>query len=140
LAVARQHRAVTAAHWTLKELDAALPSDWTGYDYLVLEMKASSPQRFWLTLYGGDKVQRRHVHPLANVWIKRRGARAVPLREVEARVLREGSCRRPAAHVSTPACFQCHSQVKYDRLVLSLITIPWGRTRGFAYVALSATL
>ena len=34
--------------WALKDLDPGLSSDWTGSDYLVLEMKASSPQRFFL--------------------------------------------------------------------------------------------
>jgi hypothetical protein len=62
--------------WTLQELNPALSSDWTGYEFLVLEMKASSPQRFWLTFYGKDRVQRRQLHPLPNVWIRA----AVPLR------------------------------------------------------------
>lgn len=61
--------------WTLKELDPNLPSDWTGYDYLVLEMKASSAQRFTLTLYSTNLTQRRDVHPLPNVWIRA----AIPL-------------------------------------------------------------
>ncbi len=61
--------------WMLKDLNQSLPSDWTGYDYLVLEMRASSPQRFWLTLYSKDRLQRRQMHPLANVWIRA----AVPL-------------------------------------------------------------
>lgn len=65
----------TEHKWALKELDPKLPSDWTGYDYLVLEMKASSPQRFWLALYTSDGVQRRQLHPLPNVWIRA----AVPL-------------------------------------------------------------
>ena len=61
--------------WTLKDLDAALPHDWTGYHYLVLEMKASSPQRFELAFYSGDKIQRRQMQPFAGVWIRA----AVPL-------------------------------------------------------------
>ncbi len=61
--------------WTLKELNPELQSDWTGYGFLVLEMKASSTQRFWLTFYGKDRVQRRQMHPLANVWIRA----AIPL-------------------------------------------------------------
>lgn len=61
--------------WTLKELNPELPSDWTGYDFLVVEMKASSPQRFFLAFYSGDVVQRRQMHPLPNVWIRA----AVPL-------------------------------------------------------------
>jgi hypothetical protein len=61
--------------WALKDLDPSLPADWTGYDFLVLEMKASSQQRFFLTFYSSDRVQRRLMHPLANVWIRA----AVPL-------------------------------------------------------------
>ena len=42
----------TAEHkWTLKELNPDLPSDWSGYNYLVLELKESSPQRMFLRLY-----------------------------------------------------------------------------------------
>jgi hypothetical protein len=56
--------------WTLHELNPQLPSDWTGYNYLVLEMKASSPQRFGLTFYSGSLAQRRTMHPMAGVWIR----------------------------------------------------------------------
>jgi hypothetical protein len=56
--------------WNLRDLDPALPTDWTGYDFLVLEMKASSPQRFELVLYSGDRAQRRQMQPFANVWIR----------------------------------------------------------------------
>ena len=61
--------------WSLKELNPEMSSDWTGYDYLVLELRASSPQRFTLDLHSADRVQRRQVHPLPNVWIRA----AVPL-------------------------------------------------------------
>ncbi len=61
--------------WALKDLNPNLPADWTGYDFLVVEMKASSPQRFYLTFYSKDLVQRRQMHPLPNVWIRA----AVPL-------------------------------------------------------------
>ena len=61
--------------WDLRALNADLPADWTGYHYLVLELKASSPQRFTLALYSGKQAQRRTVQPLPNVWIRA----AVPL-------------------------------------------------------------
>jgi hypothetical protein len=56
--------------WVLKELNPELPSDWTGYNYLVLEMKASSPQRFNLIFYSGSVAQRRQMQPMAGVWIR----------------------------------------------------------------------
>jgi hypothetical protein len=67
--------AVSEHKWTLKELNPDLPSDWTGYGYLVLEMRTSSPQRFFLNLYSKDLVQSRRMQPLANAWIRA----AVPL-------------------------------------------------------------
>lgn len=63
--------AATSEHkWTLQDLDPTLPADWTGYNFLVLEMKASSPQRFELILYSGEHAQRRQMQPFANVWIR----------------------------------------------------------------------
>jgi hypothetical protein len=61
--------------WALKELNPQLPSDWSGYNYLVLEMRASSPQRFSLVFFSGNVTQSRQVQPMANVWIRA----AVPL-------------------------------------------------------------
>jgi hypothetical protein len=61
--------------WALKELNPQLPSDWTGYNYLVLEMRATSPQRFSLTFYSAGVGQRRQMQPMAGVWIRA----AVPL-------------------------------------------------------------
>ncbi len=67
----------TSEHrWELAEFAPALPSDWRGYEYLVLELRASSPQRFTLALFSGRTVQRRTLQPLPNVWIRA----AVPLR------------------------------------------------------------
>ena len=56
--------------WTLKELNPDLPSDWSAYDFLVLELKASSPQRFELgfdTPYG---IITKRIHPLPGIWIR----------------------------------------------------------------------
>jgi hypothetical protein len=49
---------VTAANqWTLKELNPDLPSDWSDYNYLVLELRQSTPQRFhlWLDTASGPR-------------------------------------------------------------------------------------
>ena len=34
--------------FALKDLDAGMPSDWSPYSYLVMEMRTTSPQRFGL--------------------------------------------------------------------------------------------
>jgi hypothetical protein len=67
--------AASEHRWDLKGLNPNLPSNWEGYEYLVLELKASSPQRFSLALFSGDRAQRRQMQPLPNVWIRA----AVPL-------------------------------------------------------------
>jgi len=35
----------TSQTWALKDFDPALPSDWSGFDFLVLEMRLSAPER-----------------------------------------------------------------------------------------------
>ncbi len=60
--------------WTLKELE--LPADWTPYEFLVLEMKASSPQRFWLRILNADGPRGMRIQPFAGVWMRA----AIPLR------------------------------------------------------------
>ncbi|MHC4207249.1 MAG: hypothetical protein ACYSTT_21555 [Planctomycetota bacterium] len=63
--------------WPLKELDSNLPADWTGYKYLVLELRASTPQRFALWLYTADGPRRIMLHPFGqNVWLRA----SIPLR------------------------------------------------------------
>jgi len=71
--------------WSLKEIAPSLPSDWSGFEFLVLEMKASSPQRFELRIHTADRTLGRRIHPLSGIWIRA----AVPLRYY-ARVEREG--------------------------------------------------
>ena len=44
--------------WALKELDPNLPSDWSDYEYLVIEIRASTPQRFFLWIYTADGPRR----------------------------------------------------------------------------------
>lgn len=68
-------QAETEVRWNRNEFHPPIPADWSGYEYLVLELRASSPQRFYLNLYGGGGVQSRQIHPLAGVWIRA----AIPL-------------------------------------------------------------
>jgi len=55
----------------LKELDPALPPDWTGYTHLVMELRTSSPQRFGLWAYTADGPRRIELQPFGqNVWLR----------------------------------------------------------------------
>jgi hypothetical protein len=55
----------------LKDLDPAMPSDWTGYTHLVIEMRTTSPQRFALWAYTADGPRRIELQPFGqNVWLR----------------------------------------------------------------------
>jgi hypothetical protein len=62
--------------WPLKELDPQLPADWTSYDFLVLEFKASSSQRFELGLDTPNGRLAKRIGPFAGVWVRA----SIPLR------------------------------------------------------------
>jgi hypothetical protein len=62
--------------WSLKDLNADLPSDWTGYNFLVLEFRASSPQRFDLLIRTSDKTISKRIHPFQNTLVRA----AIPLK------------------------------------------------------------
>jgi hypothetical protein len=62
--------------WPLAELGAELPADWTPYDFLVLEFKASSSQRFDLGLETPRGRVAKRIGPFAGVWVRA----AIPLR------------------------------------------------------------
>ena len=57
--------------WTLKELNPEWPSDWSGWNYLVLEIKTSTPQRFSVWLYTASGPRRIMLQPFGqNVWLR----------------------------------------------------------------------
>lgn len=62
----------TAEHkWSVKELNAQLPSDWSDYDYLVMEIRTSTPQRFSLWLHTTNGKRRLMLQPFGqNVWLR----------------------------------------------------------------------
>jgi hypothetical protein len=63
--------------WTLKELNPNWPSDWSDWNYLALEMKTSTPQRFSIWLHTASGPRRVMMQPFGqNVWLRA----AVPLR------------------------------------------------------------
>ena len=53
---------VSEHKWTLKELNPDLPSDWSSFKFLVLEVKASTAQRFLLRLYTADGMRALRFH------------------------------------------------------------------------------
>ncbi len=61
----------------LKDLGQDFPSDWSGYSYLVLEMRTSTPQRFHLIVLDKSGVRRLGFQPVGqDVWFRA----AVPLK------------------------------------------------------------
>jgi hypothetical protein len=63
--------------WALKDLNPDLPADWSPYNYLVIEIKASTPQRFFLFVYNTDGARRIIIQPFGqNVWLRA----AIPLK------------------------------------------------------------
>ena len=62
--------------WTLGELNPQLPADWTPYDFLVLEFKASSSQRFDLAVDTAQGRIAKRIGPFAGVWVRA----SIPLR------------------------------------------------------------
>lgn len=63
--------------WSLDEIEATLPGDWSPYEFLMLEFRASSSQRFDLAIEAGDgsRIAKR-IHPFANAWVRA----SIPLR------------------------------------------------------------
>jgi hypothetical protein len=66
----------TECVWPLKDLDPALPTDWSPYEFLVLEFKASSSQRFDLGLETSGRRFAKRIGPFAGVWVRA----SIPLR------------------------------------------------------------
>jgi len=63
--------ATSEQKWTLKELNPDLPSDWSPCDFLVLELRASSPQRYSVRVYDAGGVRSVTTHPFGqNVWLR----------------------------------------------------------------------
>ena len=61
--------------WALKEFDPALPSDWSGFSFLAVELRLSSPQRFELKIHDAGGVRAVRLSPVPGAWVRS----AVPL-------------------------------------------------------------
>src|SRR6185369_14551639 len=58
-----------------KDLDPGLPADWSPFQFLVLELRLSSPQRFDLRIHDAGGVRSVRLAPVPGAWIRS----AVPL-------------------------------------------------------------
>lgn len=57
--------------WPLKDLNRTLPADWSSFGFLVIELRASSPQRFSLWIHTADGKRRIMLQPFGqNVWMR----------------------------------------------------------------------
>jgi len=55
----------------LRDIDSSMPSDWTSYTHLVMEMRTSTPQRFGLWVYTAEGPRRIELQPFGqNVWLR----------------------------------------------------------------------
>jgi hypothetical protein len=61
---------ISSHAWTLKELNPNLPSDWSDYQFLVLNFRASSPQEFKLSLQTLGGPAGIKILPYANAWVR----------------------------------------------------------------------
>ena len=67
---------VSTVSWPLADLDPALPADWTDAEFLVIEFRSSSSQRFELGLVSDEGNVSKRIHPFAGVWVRA----SIPLR------------------------------------------------------------
>ena len=67
---------VATVTWPLADLDPALSSNWAGAEFLVVEFRSSSSQRFELGLLSPQGSVSKRIHPFANVWVRA----SIPLR------------------------------------------------------------
>lgn len=56
--------------WSVKDINSDLPSDWSSFNYLTLELNASSPQHFLLKLFDAEGVRILQIHPFQNAWVR----------------------------------------------------------------------
>jgi hypothetical protein len=67
---------VSTVRWPIADLEPTLPADWSDAEYVVVEFRSSTSQRFELGLVGDEGTVSKRIHPYANVWVRA----AIPLR------------------------------------------------------------
>ena len=61
---------VATFNWKLDDFTPALPGDWTDYKYLVLEIKASSPEQVSFGPITPEGPVRKSLRPFPGAWIR----------------------------------------------------------------------
>lgn len=56
--------------WAIKDLNPDLPFDWSTFEFLTLDLKASSTQRIDLWLYDAEGKRRVRIHPFQGAWVR----------------------------------------------------------------------
>lgn len=56
--------------YSISSLNTTLPSDWSDYKYMILVMKASSPQRFEVGLRNPDGYIFKRIHPFSGALVR----------------------------------------------------------------------
>jgi hypothetical protein len=67
---------VSTTQWPLADFDPQLTTDWTDAEFLVVEFRSSTSQRFELGLVSDEGNVSKRIHPFANVWVRA----SIPLR------------------------------------------------------------
>jgi hypothetical protein len=62
--------ALSEQRWPLRALDPGLGADWSAFEYLVLEAKTSSAQRFELTLHTQNGAWTKRIHLIPDAWVR----------------------------------------------------------------------
>jgi hypothetical protein len=61
---------VSTVQWPLAEIDPALATDWSDAEFLVVEFRSSTSQRFELGLVSDEGNVSKRIHPFAAVWVR----------------------------------------------------------------------
>ena len=67
---------VATVTWPLADIDPGLPLDWSQAEFLVVEFRSSTSQRFELGLVSDEGNVSKRIHPFANAWVRA----SIPLR------------------------------------------------------------
>jgi hypothetical protein len=61
---------IASAYFPLEQLGPDMPADWEAYEYLVLEIRSSSAQRFLLGIDTDNGLHEKRTHIFPKVWVR----------------------------------------------------------------------